>query len=66
VASSRKALFNIVLGFAGVEFEGSNLLRFTEWGGLIPQAIRLVQEVGSIGEATSWCVPSAASGVPWS
>jgi hypothetical protein len=46
-----KALFNVVLGFAGVEFEGSNLLRFTQWGGLIPQAIRLVQEVGSIGEA---------------
>ena len=46
-----KALFNVVLGFAGVEFEGTNLLRFTQWGGLIPQAIRLVQEVGSIGEA---------------
>ena len=46
-----KALFNVVLGFAGVEFEGGNLLRFTQWGGLIPQAIRLVQEVGSLGKA---------------
>ncbi len=46
-----KALFNVVLAFVGVELEGSNLLRFTQWGGLIPQAIRLVQEAGSIGEA---------------
>jgi len=46
-----KALFNVVLSFVGVEFEGSNLLRFTQWGGLIPQAIRLVQRVGSVGEA---------------
>ena len=46
-----KALFNVVLSFVGVEVEGSNLLRFTQWGGMIPQAIRLVQEAGSIGEA---------------
>jgi hypothetical protein len=46
-----KALFNVVLSFVGVEFEGGNLLRFTQWGGMIPQAIRLVQEAGSIGEA---------------
>lgn len=46
-----KALFNLALGFVGVEFEGSNLLRFTQWGGLIPRGIRLVQEVGSLSKA---------------
>ena len=52
-----EALFNVMLGFAGVELEGGNLLRFTQWGGLIPQAIRLVQEVGC-GQPT----PRSSSG----
>jgi hypothetical protein len=45
------ALFELVLGFIGVEWKGGSLLRFTKWGGLLPRAVRLVQEAGGIGKA---------------
>ncbi|HMG21795.1 MAG TPA: hypothetical protein VK607_10775 [Kofleriaceae bacterium] len=43
-----KALFNIVLGFAGVEFEWGELLNVAKW---VPEAVELVRAMGSLGRA---------------
>ncbi|MEQ1570434.1 MAG: hypothetical protein ABMA64_32675, partial [Myxococcota bacterium] len=45
------ATFELVMGFAGVEFKGGSLLRFTQWGGKIPQAVSIVQKAGSVAKA---------------
>jgi hypothetical protein len=46
-----KGAFELVLGFAGVQWKGGQLLRFTEWGGLLPRAVKVVQQAGSVGKA---------------
>jgi hypothetical protein len=43
-----KALFNIVLGFAGVEFDWGELLNVAKW---VPEAAELVRALGGVGRA---------------
>jgi hypothetical protein len=43
-----KALFNIVLGFAGIEFDWGELLNVAKW---VPQAVELVRALGGLGRA---------------
>jgi uncharacterized protein YjbJ (UPF0337 family) len=43
-----KALFNIALGVAGIEFEWGELLNVAKW---VPEAVELVRALGSLGKA---------------
>ena len=43
-----KAAFNVVLGFAGVEFEWGELLNVAKW---VPEAVELVRALGGLGRA---------------